>query len=95
VATNSTDEPTSLTIRYSLQKDSSLYSRPLADPVFGSNHAEGVRSWLVSTGRSSTGRGARTGSRGPRRPPVAGGHYTEALQLVDLGRVREIRKMTG
>ena len=52
-ATNRSDEPARLNIHYSLQRDAALYSQPLPDPVFGSNHATGTRSWLVVTGSRS------------------------------------------
>ena len=43
-ATNSTDAPVRLTVRYSLQRDPALHSQPLPDPVSGSDHAAGTRS---------------------------------------------------
>ena len=93
--TNRTDEPAALTVRHSLQRDSSLYTRPLADPVFGSDHAAGSKSWLVVDGeildepRSTDGKPWTSASTPWQRE-----HFTEAFQLVDLGQVREIRKMT-
>ena len=94
-AVNHTVEPTHLTIHYTLQRDSSLYSRPLTDPVFGSDHAARCRSWLVVDGEivnepeSTDGKPWTSASTSWQRE-----HYTEAFQLVDLGQVREIRKMT-
>lgn len=94
-ATNSTAEPVPLTIHYSLQKDSSLYSRPLPDPVFGSNHATGLKSWIVVDGEIVDEPGSTDGKLWTSATtPWKREHYTEALQLVDLGQVREISKMT-
>ncbi|HYW79979.1 MAG TPA: hypothetical protein VE890_10410, partial [Thermoguttaceae bacterium] len=95
VATNFTNEPARLTVRYSLQKDPAFYSRPLPDPVFGSDHAAGSKSWLVVDGEIVDEPGSTDG-----KPWTAAEtswqreHYTEAFQFVDLGQVREIRKMT-
>ena len=93
--TNRTDEPAHLTIRYSLQRDASLYSRPLADPVFGSDHAAGCKSWLVVDGEIVDEPGSTDGKPWTSAStPWQREHFTEAFQLVDLGQVREIRKMT-
>ena len=87
-AVNHTDEPTRLTIHYTLQRDASLYSRPLADPIFGSDHAARCRSWLVVDGEivnesgSTDGKPWTSASTSWQRE-----HYTEAFQLVDLGQV--------
>ena len=94
-ATNLTEEPARLTIRYSLQRDSSLYSQPIPDPVFGSDHAAGTPSWLVVDGEdikdtSSTDGKPWTAATTPWQQD----HYQEAFQFVDLGQVREIHKMT-
>ena len=94
-ATNLTAEPARLTIRHTLQRDAALYSRPLADPVFGSDHAAGSKSWLVVDGEIVDDSGSTDGK--PWTSPGTSWqreHYTEAFQLVDLGQVREICKMT-
>ncbi|GAG44225.1 unnamed protein product, partial [marine sediment metagenome] len=84
-----------LTIRHSLQKDPSLYSRPLPDPVFGSDHAAGSKSWLVVDGEIVDEPGSTDGKPWTSATtPWQREHYTEAFQFVDLGQVREIRKMT-
>jgi hypothetical protein len=94
-ATNFSDEPVRLTVSYSLQRDPALYSRPIPDPVFGSNHATGMRSWLMVDGEV-----IEDGSSTDDKPwtavttPWQRDHYTEAFQFVDLGQVREVRKMT-
>jgi hypothetical protein len=93
--TNLTDEPARVTVRHSLQKDSSLYSRPLADPVLGSDHAAGSKSWLVVDGQIVDEPGSTDGKPWTSAStPWQREHFTEAFQLVDLGQVREIRKMT-
>jgi len=94
-ATNFTNGPARLTVRYSLQRDPALYSHPLPDPVFGSDHAAGTHSWLVVDGEIIENTSVTDG-----KPWTAAttlwqrDHFTEAFQFVDLGRVREIRKMT-
>ena len=93
--TNHTDEPAHLTIRYSLQRDASLYSRPMPDPVFGSDHAAGCQSWLVVDGEIADEPGSTDGKPWTSAETVwQRAHFTEAFQLVDLGQMREIRKMT-
>jgi hypothetical protein len=93
--TNFSDRPAHVKIDYSLQQDPALYSRPLPDPIFGSDHAAGSRSWLVVDGdtvednRSTDGK-AWTAAATPWQRE----HFTEALQFVDLGRVREIKRLT-
>ena len=95
LATNLTEKPVRLTVRYSLQQDSSLYSQPLPDPVFGSNHAAGAHSWLVVDGEIIEDTGSTDGKPWTAATtPWQRDHYTEAFQFVDLGQVREIRKMT-
>ena len=94
-ATNFTDQPARVTVRYSLQRDPALFSQPLPDPVFGSNHAAGSRSWLVVD--DETIQDSRSTDGKPwtaTTTPWQRAHYTEAFQFVDLGRVREIRKLT-
>jgi hypothetical protein len=94
-ATNFTKRPMRIAVQYSLQRDSALYSATLPDPEFGSNHAANARSWLVVDGEknedsSSTDGKAWTSTTTPWQRE----HYTEAMQLVDLGRVREVRKLS-
>ena len=93
--TNFTEDPAQLTIRYSLRRDSSLYSEPIPHPVFGSDHAAGSRSWLVVDDEiiqdtSSTDGKPWTAATTPWQQD----HYQEAFQFVDLGQVREIHNMT-
>jgi hypothetical protein len=94
-ATNSTEKPARLAIRYSLERDSSLYSRPLPDPEFGSDHAAGTRSWLVVDGEIIEDTGSTDGKPWTAAStPWQRDHYREAFQFADLGQVREIRKLT-
>jgi len=95
VATNFTKEPAYLTVRHSMQEDPSFYSRPLPDPVFGSDHAAGSKSWLVVDGEIVDEPGSTDGKPWTSATtPWQREHYTEAFQFVDLGQVRKIRKMT-
>ncbi|TWT84416.1 hypothetical protein CA13_58940 [Planctomycetes bacterium CA13] len=94
-ATNFSDQPFRYTVRYSLQRDPAFYSQPLPDPVFGSDHAAGAHSWLVFDGKIVEDTGSTDGKLWTS--PTTNyqkEHYTEALQFVDLGQVRDIRKMT-
>ena len=94
-ATNFTEQPARLTVRYSLQRDPALYSQPLPDPIFGSDHAAGSRSWLVVDGETIQDTGSTDGKPWTATTtPWQREHYTEAFQFVDLGRMREIRKLT-
>ena len=92
---NSMGETVKLKVRYSLQRDASYYSQPLPDPVFGSNHATGTKSWLVVDGKIIDQPNSTDG-----KPWTAAAtawqqeHYSEAFQFIDLGRTREIRKLT-
>ena len=95
IATNFTERPARVTVRYSLQRDPALYSRRLPDPVFGSDHAAGTRSWLVVDGETIGDTRSTDGKPWTATTtPWQRAHYTEALQFVDLGSMREIRKLT-
>jgi len=48
LAANYTDKSVAVDLAYSFQRDSTLYSTPIPDPVFGSNHAPRLRSWIVA-----------------------------------------------
>ncbi len=94
-ATNFSSAPVRMTIRFSLQKDPALYSQPLPDPVFGSDHAAGTHSWLVVDGEVIENTSLTDGKPWTAATtPWQQGHFEEAFQFVDLGQVREIRKMT-
>ena len=94
-ATNFTEQTARVTVRYSLQRDPALYSQPLPDPVFGSDHAAGSRSWLVVDGETIQDTSSTDGKPWTATTtPWQREHYTEAFQFVDLGQVREIRKLT-
>jgi len=93
--TNSSNQPARLTVHYSLQRDPALYSQPLPDPVFGSDHASGARSWLVVDGEIIENASVTDGKPWTAATtPWQRDHFTEAFQFVDLGQVRDIRKMT-
>ena len=95
LAVNYTDKPIAVDLAYSFQRDSTLYSTPMPDPVFGSNHAPGLRSWIVADGEI-----IEDGSLTDGKPWTDAGtayktnHFTEAFQYVELDKVRRITKMT-
>ncbi len=95
LAVNYTDKPIAVDLAYSFQMDSALYSIPLPDPVFGSNHAPGLRSWIVVDGEI-----IEDGSLTDGKPWTDAGtdyktnHFTEAFQYVELDKVRRVTKMT-
>ena len=94
-ATNYTGQATPVIVRYSLQRDPSLYSAPLPDPVFGSNHAAGTHSWLVVDGKRIED--SRSTDNKPWTAATTSwqrDHYTQAQQFVDLGQTRQICKLT-
>jgi len=92
---NYTDEPVTVEAAYSLQKTSAIYAEPVPDPVHGSNHAVGCKSWTVADGET-----IETGSLTDGQPWTDAGtaykkdHFTEAWQFVDLGKVRRITRMS-
>lgn len=95
LSVNYTDEPIAVDLSYSFQIDPSLYSSPLPDPVFGSNHTSGLRSWTVADGEvieeGSLSDGQSWTSAGT---DYKTNHFAEAFQYVELDRVRRITKMT-
>jgi len=95
LAVNYTDKSVAVDLGYSFQRDSALYSIPLPDSVFGSNHAPGLRSWIVADGEKID-----NGSLSDGKPWTDAGtayktnHFTEAFQYVELDKVRRVTKMT-
>lgn len=94
LATNDTDKPVTIGLAYLFQQDPALYSTPLPDPIYGSNHAPGFKSWIIADdervddisltdGQSWTDAGTAYKSN----------HFTEAFQYVELDKVRRITKM--
>jgi len=92
---NTTDKAIAVGLAYSLQRDSSLYSAPLPDPVYGSNHAPGLKSWTVADGETIE-QGSLTDGRRWTDTGTAykTNHFTEAFQYVELDKPRRITKMT-
>lgn len=95
LAVNYTDKSVAVDLAYSFQRDSALYSTPLPNAVFGSNHAPGLRSWIVADGELIEDGSLTDG----RRWTDAGtdyktNHFTEAFQYVQLDKLRRITKMT-
>ncbi|MBN2138594.1 MAG: hypothetical protein JW720_12375 [Sedimentisphaerales bacterium] len=92
---NYTGEPIPVNLDYSFQRDSSLYSTPLPDTVFGSNHAPGLRSWIVADGEKIENNSLTDGKRWTDAgTDYKTNHFTEAFQYVELDKVRRITKMT-
>ncbi len=93
--TNAADREASVELNYSLQRDSALYSKPLPDPVYGSNHAPGLKSWSVADGET-----IEEGSLTDGLPWTDAGtaykseHFTEAFQYVELKGTRRINRMS-
>ncbi|MGB2823175.1 MAG: hypothetical protein WBF17_19480 [Phycisphaerae bacterium] len=91
---NYANEPVAVDAAYSFQRASALYAQPVPDPVHGSNHATGCKSWTVADGET-----IETGSLTDGQRWTDAGtaykkdHFTEAFQFVDLGKVRRITKM--
>jgi hypothetical protein len=92
--TNTASRPATVMVRYSLQRASGIYDRLPPDPVHGTDHALGAKSWTEAEGkRLETGSltdgldwtGAETAYRTA--------HFKEAVQTVDLGRVRRVTHM--
>jgi len=87
-------EPVTVDLAYLFQQDSALYSVPLPDPVFGSNHALGLKSWIVADGQKTEndsltdGRSWTSAGTAYKRD-----YFTEAFQFVELDKVRRITKM--
>lgn len=92
---NYTAKPITVDLGYLLQRDSALYSTPLPDPVYGSNHAPGLRSWSVADGETIE-EGSLTDGRRWTDAGTAykANHFAEAFQYVKLDEVRRITKMT-
>ena len=91
---NYTDKPVAVDAAYSFQRASALYDQPVPDPVHGSNHAAGCKSWTVADGET-----IETGSLTDGLPWTDTGtdykkdHFTEAFQYADLGKVRRVTRM--
>jgi len=91
---NYTDKPVAVETAYSFQRASAIYAEPVPDPVHGSNHATGCKSWTVADGET-----IETGSLTDGQPwtnagtAYKGDHFSEAYQYVDLGKPRRITQM--
>ncbi len=94
LAVNYTGQSVSLDCAYTLQRDSALYSKAPPDPLHGTNHARGLRSWTVADGEvieeGSLTDGLTWTDAGT---PYKTDHFTEAIQFVTLDRVRRITSM--
>jgi hypothetical protein len=92
---NYTNKPISVDLGYTFQRDSTLYSKPIPDPVHGSNHAPRLRSWIVADGEKIEDGSLTDGKRWTDSGTAyKTNHFTEAFQYVELDKVRRITKMT-
>jgi hypothetical protein len=82
-------------VTYSLQADGAMFDREPPDPVFGSDHALGTRSWTEADGKTVE-EGSLTDGKDytDAGTPWIGDHFTEAFQYVDLGRARRITRLS-
>lgn len=92
---NYEDAPVELRLQYSLQRNSHFWNEPLPDPVYGSNHAPGSRGWTEYEGKRLEDSKSVDGQVWTVAEPLpyTKNHYTEANQLIDLGELREIKRM--
>ncbi len=93
--TNRTDKLVSAAAEFSIQCDAALFSRRPPDAVYGSDHAQGAKSWTEADGKI-----LEEGSLTDGKDWTSAGtewnrdHFLEAFQTIDLGRVRRVTHMT-
>lgn len=82
-------------VEIEVQHDPAYYSVPTPDPVWGSNHALGAKSWTEADGKRIE-EGSLTDGRDntSAETEYRGKHWKEAFQYVDLGRERRITRLT-
>lgn len=95
VLTNPSDAPASCVVSYSLQVDSTMFGGEPPDPLFGSDHALGARSWTEADGKTIE-EGSLTDGKDytDAETPWVRDHFSEALQYVDLGQTRKINRIS-
>ncbi|HEU4754087.1 MAG TPA: discoidin domain-containing protein, partial [Armatimonadota bacterium] len=78
-------------VELSIRRDPALFSGPVPDPVHGSDHALGARSWTEADGKRIE-EGSLTDGHDwtAAETEYRANHYKEAFQFVDLGRERRI-----
>lgn len=88
---NEGDQSATATVDYSLQSDPGLYSAAPPDPVYGSDHALGVRSWTVADGKTIEENSLTDGKEWTSASTEwRTKHWEEVFQFVDLGRSRHV-----
>lgn len=92
--TNYTDKPASCTVNFSIQEDSRMFSEKAPDPVLGSDHALGVKSWVEVEGKKIEDNSLTDGDDGSSfGTDYRKEYYTEAFEYVDLGTERNIKRI--
>jgi len=82
-------------VDFSIQRDSEFFSQASPDPVYGSDLALGTKSWTEVAGQKVEEGSLTDGKEWTNvRPSFPKGGGTEAFQYVDLGRVRQISRLT-
>jgi len=91
VLTNPTGGALPAKLEFSVQRDSTLFAGIPPDPVHGSDHALGARSWTEAEGKKIE-EGSLTDGKDWTNASTdyKTGHFREAFQFVDLGRERRI-----
>jgi len=91
---NRGDAPVTYEMDLTLQRDAQLPELQLPDPVHGSDHAKGAKSWTEHKGQEVS-RGTLTDEqRGTSFRLPWGSGYTELVQYVELDETRTIEHMT-
>ena len=93
VLTNFAAQPRTARIDYIVQQDSSLYSAPLPDRDGGTDHALGAKSWTEVGGKKQEDN-FLTDGRDWTNASLPWGTHKEAMQYVDLGRERDISRLS-
>lgn len=77
-----------------IQEDSSLYNKKSPDPILGSDHAVGAKGWIIYDDKKIEDRSLTDDDDfSAGETEWINDHFTEAAQIVDLGRVMEIKTL--
>ncbi len=91
LVTNSTDQPATVNLELSLQRDGSLYDEPLPDPVRGADLARGARSWAQADGKTIAENTLTDGlDYTAAETAYRTGYWESAAQMVEFDQPREI-----
>ncbi|MDF2440710.1 MAG: type domain, partial [Abditibacteriota bacterium] len=95
VLTNFLDKETAAQLEYSIQRVPTLFLNPVPDPIYGSDHALGAKSWTEVAGKRVEEGSLTDGKEWTNvRPSLGPDKGTEAFQYIDLGRERRITHLT-